>query len=358
MWTILFLSGILFAPARTAQPATGRYVGAVVRADPASRVLLLRLDGGGEQWIAVPPELEILRIAPGEKDIGKASKLPLEDVRPGDRVLARSDSQAGGVPMVSQLLVVSQAEVVRRQTAEREDWKARGVTGKVTAVDPDKGEITILTRPRPVAKTITIQVSARTEQRRYRPDSARYSDAVPAVLGSLKPGDQVQALGERTPDGRMLLAEKLVSGAFRNFAARILNLDAANQQMTVEPAGGGPPLVVRIGPSATLRRLRPEDAAALASRKPAKAGEARNPGADPQTILDSSPVIALGDLKPGDAVIIATGGNGGDAGPLPAIAVIAGTESLLKRSGEAQRELLGSWDLSLDPEEPGGRGGE
>ena len=40
------------------------------------------------------------------------------------------------------------------------------------------------------------------------------------------------------------------------------------------------------------------------------------------------------------------------------LAVIAGVDPLLKRSAEVQRELLGSWNLSLDPEGSGGRGGQ
>ncbi len=346
---------------QTTQPPPApdvRYMGAVAKVESGSRALLVQLDGGGEKWIGVPQALEALRVAPGERDIAKAVRIAFEEVRAGDRVLVRSASVTSDVVIATQLVVISQADLLRQQHAERADWKARGISGKVTALRAETGEVTITTNPRPVAEVIVVIVTGKTEQRRYRADSARFSDARPAALTDIRVGDQLQALGNRSGDGTILTADKIVSGLFRNFAATVEAVNPAQQEFTVEPAEGGPPLVVKIGPASILRKLRPDDASALTARKSAKQGDKGIASSDPQTILESSHAVTLAELKPGDAVIIATGATGTQAGArIPVIALIAGAEPLFKRSREAQRELLGSWNLSLDPEPSGERGG-
>jgi hypothetical protein len=92
MRSILLLSAFLIALPLAAQQTSERYAGAVLQGDAGSRALLLRLDGGGERWVAVPPHVDILRITPGEKDLGRASELLFESMRPGDRIVARGDS--------------------------------------------------------------------------------------------------------------------------------------------------------------------------------------------------------------------------------------------------------------------------
>ena len=329
---------------------TQRYVGVVEKVEPGSRALLVGLDAGGEKWIGVPQTIEVLRISPGEKDIAKSVKMPFEHVRAGDRTVIRCASPTADIAIAEQVVVMTQADLARQQQAERADWKARGISGKVTAVSAETGEVTITTAPRPVSAVVTVKVTEKTEQRRYRADSARFRDARPATIADVRVGDQVQALGSRSSDGKMLAAEKIVSGLFRNFSATVEAVNPAQHELTVETAKGGPSLTVKIGPACLLRKLHPDAAATLASRKS---------GSDPQSILESSPAVTLAELKAGDAVIIATGANGQQAGTgIPAIAVIAGAEPLLKRSSEAQRELLRSWDLSLDPGVPGERGGQ
>ena len=105
---------------------------------------------------------------------------------------------------------------------------------------------------------------------------------------------------------------------------------------------------MKIAPGSILRRLSAEAASQLAGQKRAKAS-----GPGTQNILDGSVALTVAELRRGDAVVIATlerRRRGGAGTSVTAIAVIAGVEPLLKRSAEAQREALGSWDLSLDPE--------
>jgi hypothetical protein len=310
--------------------------------------LLIQLDGGGQKWVAVPPETPVLRIAPGEKDLSRALRLGFGDLRAGDRILARVEGEPA---IAGQVLMLSQGDLAQKQQAERDDWKRRGISGKVTAANSEAGEVEIATASRNETATVAIQTGAATEFRRYRSDSARFSDARPSAIRDIREGDQLQALGDRSPDGRTFRAEKIVSGSFRNFTAKVESVNPAEQTLLVRTAPGDPPLAVKVAPGSMLRRLSPEAASQLAGRKRGKTPAAGN-------VLDGSLTLTVNDLRPGDAVVIATVDDGGARETaVAAIAVIAGVEALLTRPAEAQREAIGSWNLSLDPESSGDRGG-
>jgi hypothetical protein len=329
--------------------AAERYVGTVGKVEASPPALLIHLDGGGQKWIGVSPDTAMLRVAPGEKDIATAPRLRLDEVQAGDRVLVRTDGEPA---IAGQVLVLSQSDLARKQQAERDDWKKRGVSGQVTAIAPDSGEVTINTAARLGSATVLVETNPKTEQRRYRADSARFSDARQATIQDIRVGDQIQALGERAPDGRTMTAEKIVSGTFRNFTATIEDLNPTEQRMLVRAGGHGPPFAVRIAPGSILRRLSAEGSAQLAKKNPDRSGAAGT-----HNILDGAVSLAPAEFRRGDAVVIATVDDAeGAAAGVTAIAVIAGVEPLLKRSAEEQKETLGSWNLSLDPES-GDRGG-
>jgi hypothetical protein len=352
LWLTVATASMVAAGAWAAPVAAERHVGTVLKAETSPPALLMQLDGGGEKWMAVPSDTDVLRVAPGEKDLAKAAKLKFDEVRAGDRVLVRAE----GEPAVArQIVVLSQGDLERQRQAERDDWRKRGVSGRVSAVNPETGEVSILTAARFGSAVVVVKLGARTEQRRYGTDSARFSDARASTISDIHVGDQIQALGARTPDGRSMSAEKIISGSFRNFTATVAVVNPARQEMTVELVGNGPPMMVKIAPGSILRKLSPQATTQLAGTNAPKTGV---PGT--QNILDDSLTLTVAEFQRGDAVVIATG-NGAPAGagaPIAAFAVIAGVEPLLKRSAEAQRELLGSWNLSLDPETSGGRGGQ
>ena len=334
--------------------AAERYVGTVLKLEAAPPAVLVQLDGGGEKWVAASSDAEVLRVTPGEKDLAKAAKQTLGEVRAGDRILVRTTGAGGEPAIAGQIIVLSQGDLARQRESERDDWRRRGVSGRVSAVNPETGEVSISTA-RSESPVVVVKVSPRTEQRRYRGDSARFSDARSATISDIRVGDQIQALGERTPEQRWITAEKLITGSFRNFTAIIEAVNPPREEVVVRVVGNGPPMTVKIAPGSLLRRLGPEAAAQLAGKGQGRTGV---PGAP--NILDNSRTLTLAEFQRGDAVVIATGdaATEGAATNVTAVAMIAGVEPLLKRSVEAQRETLGSWDLSLDPEVPGGRGGQ
>ena len=103
---------------------------------------------------------------------------------------------------------MSKGDVATLQQKDQEDWKKRGTTGTVTAIDS-------------AAKTVAIKSGSRSYHRaavrkttfhRYSLDSARFSDAKPSTFPEIKTGDQLRVLGNKSDDGTVIQAEKIVSG--------------------------------------------------------------------------------------------------------------------------------------------------
>jgi hypothetical protein len=217
--------------------AAERYVGTVEKLENSPPAISIQLDGGGRKWVAVPPETAVLRVAPGEKNLAAAARLKFEELRTGDRILVRAEGEPA---VASQVLVLSLQDLAQKQKAERDDWKNRGVSGRVLRVDSQNGEVMIAAAGYLSSAPVVIRISAGTEQRRYRSDSARFADAPALTFADIREGDQLQALGDRLPDGRTVVAVKVISGAFRNFSATVGEVNAATQELVVKPAAGGP----------------------------------------------------------------------------------------------------------------------
>lgn len=367
---------MLFAQAaQTPDVRAERQVGAVKSVNAAAREFQLVLDDASEKRVVVAPEASVLRVAPGEKDLSKAAPISVGEIQAGDRVLVRGNSDAArGAFVASKIVVMSKSDIARKHETDREEWRRRGISGRVLAVNAESGEISLMTSGR-MGEKITLRLASDAQQRRYRPDSARFTDAVPSTISEIKAGDQIHALGDRKAEDGSFVAEQIVSGSFRNFAAVVTSVDAAKSTISVKDVDGQKVVAVHVGPDAQLRKLTPEAAQRLANGGPgagmhgasgpgmngaagrpgfSQAGPAREPGRPTmrmQALLERMPTFTLQDVKPGDALIICTAAN---ATPekTSALTILAGAEPLLARPMETQRELLGSWDLNTEPNLP------
>ena len=85
-----------------------------------------------------------------------------------------------------------------------------------------------------------------------------FDDAKPSSLAEIKAGDQLRARGARNADGTEFTAEEIVSGAFRNIAGTISNVDAATNALTVMDLATKKPVVVKISAQSQLLKLPPQ----------------------------------------------------------------------------------------------------
>jgi hypothetical protein len=366
-------------------------MGAVVSIEPTG--FTLQTDSGTRLTVLLPNSATLLRVAPNQKDLKSATKIDAGDISVGDRILVRghiSDDQK--TLLATAAIVMSKADIARKQEAERADWQ-RGVGGLVSSVDPATSTITISTVTFGATKKVVVHVSKDANLLRYAPDSVKFDDAKPGTFAQIQPGDQLRARGKRSEDGSEFAAEGIVSGSFRNIAGTVSSIDTSQNTLSVMDLKTKKPVLVKFTADSQLRKLDPMMAQGIAMRlKGGAAGGPSNapgggggafagrppaggapsgggPGGPPggpggpraggapdfQRILNRMPQATLADLKKGDAVmIVATQGT--DSGGVTAITLLSGVEPILTASPTASQAIfMAGWNLGGAP---GGGGGE
>jgi Domain of unknown function (DUF5666) len=338
-----------------APPAANRaqLSGTLLSIDADAKQLSVKSDKGDNVSVTTTDRTLFLRIPPGETDPKKGAKIALSSLSAGDRAVivgpAPADSQAWAATAV---LVMSKSDVAGLQQKDQDDWKKRGTTGTVTAIDLSAKTVSIKSGSR----TFTVQPSDKTTYQRYSLDSARFSDAKPSNFPEIKAGDQLRVLGNKSEDGAVIQAEKIVSGSFRQIAATITAINPQTGELTVKDLATKKPLTIKVDANSEMRKL-PEQAARMLARRyapgaqtgengapPPGAGRGGGRGGDVGQMLDNLPAMPISELKPGDAIMVSTT-QGTDPGRVTAITLLAGVEPLLTASPTATRDIMSGWNL-------------
>jgi hypothetical protein len=383
--TLMLAMGGLNAQGQSAQPSPAAttdagitangVIGEVTAIDAGARHLTVKTDAGASVTVTLNEKTAYLRLAPGEKTLTNAVKIQLTDVAVGDRVWARGRvaEDQRSVPAIA-LVVMTKADIARKQEHDRAEWRRRGVAGIVTALNPETKEITLSMRGRGEATPIIISTAGSVDFRRYAPDSVRFSDARPSSFAELKVGDQLRALGERSADGTHFTPEEIVSGSFRTIGGSVTAVNAGANEIKLKDIQTGQSVTVVVSHDSLLRRLPPEMAARLAARSSRGAragggdetanasgaprreqqqqqgarpsgqggegrpsgggpgrwqnGEGRRGGFDFQEMLEHLPALSIDELKTGDMVIVSST-VGTEASRVTAIKLVAGVDELL-----------------------------
>lgn len=382
----LVFVGLLAGPAAQAQtspaaPASSqsedpsitpnRAQGEVKVIDAAAKQMIIKTDAGTLVTIVLSDTTGYMRVAPGEKTLTNATKIAFADVAEGDRVLAlgKVSDDRKTVPART-VVVMTKADIAKKQEAERAEWKKRGVLGIITALKPETKEITISSRTMAGAQSLVIPVSDKVELRRYAPDSIKFADAKPANFDELKIGDQLRALGERNTEGTTFTAEKVVTGSFKTVAGVITAVDPATGEVKINDMQTKQPLTIVVKQDAVLRKfpaagemggmmmMRPGGGAGPGG---GTAGQGTGPtgptgqgqggsaggmraggggGMNIQDMLERLPTIALADVKVGDTIIVSST-KGADPSRVTAISLISGADTLLNMIAARQQQQGG-----------------
>lgn len=357
----LAVAGVILSAILSAQAPANRsqVAGTITAVDAGGNKLTLKSDKGEDVTVTTTARTLLLKMPPGETDPKKGAKITLGGLAAGDRavVVPATDSTDPKNMDARAVLVMSKSDVASLQQRDVDDWKKRGTTGNVTGIDASAKTVTI----KAGSRTFTVKPSDKTTFFRYAPDSAHFSDAKPSSFAEIKDGDQMRVLGNRSEDGATILAEKIVSGSFRQIAATISAVDPAKGELTVKDLASKATMTIKIVPDTTMKKL-PEQMAAMLARRYSPAaqqgagggGGGRGPGGgrggDVGQMLDNLPPLPLADLKKGDAIMVSTT-QGTDATHATGIMLLAGVEPLLTASPNATRDLMSGWSL-------GGGGGE
>jgi hypothetical protein len=359
-------AGVLSGSSASAQtpPAANRsqISGTVTSVNTDGNQLSLRSDKGGDVSVAITDRTLILRIPPGETDPKKGSKIALATLNAGDRAVILGPLPADPKTWTaSAVLVMSKSDVASLKQKDQDDWKKRGTTGTVAAIDAAAMTVTIKSGSR----TFTVQPSEKTSYHRYALDSARFIDAKPSGFPEIKTGDQLRVLGDKSEDGAVIQAEKIAFGTFRQIAATITAINPQIGEMTVKDLATKKPLTVKVDADSTMRKLPEMMARGMARRYAPGAAQGEGAGAagpggfpgggrggmgggrsgDLSQMLDNLPALPLSELKPGDAIMVSTT-QGTDSGKVTVIMLLAGVEPLLTASPTATRDIMSGWNLS------------
>jgi Cu/Ag efflux protein CusF len=365
-------------------------VGEVTGVDATAKQFNVKGDDGVNYIVVFDANTSYLRLPLGEKDLKKAEKISLADITAGDRLLARgSAAQDAKLAPAKTVIVMTKADVAKKQEHDRAEWQRRGIAGTVMLVNTSTKEITINTHGRD-AKSVVIDASG-TAFRSYAPDSVRFADTKPSSFADVQSGDTIRALGDKNEDGTRFKAEELVSGSFQTIAAMVVSVDPASGEVKVTDLQTKKPVTVKTNQSSMLRRLDERTAGMLARRMRGDAGGPGGPsgpggpgaapagspgggnpaaggrgesggpggpggrgnfggggGGDLQQVLDRSPQLSLADLKKGDALIISSS-KSPDGSAITAMSLVAGVEPFLAAAPRTAGQVnLGSWNIEMN----------
>jgi hypothetical protein len=351
----------LAAIQQTADPEiTAKYaIGEVKSIDSSGKLITIKTEAGSTVMVLYTDRTTYKKLKPGETSLTNATDVTVGDVGQGDRIMARGNV-ADDRKSVSalQVIVMSKGDIAKKQEAERLEWRRRGVLGVIQALKPEAHEITIQSRTMAGNTSIIIPVSDKTEMKRYAPDSIKFADAKPSTFTELKVGDQLRALGERTPDGTHFNPEKVVTGSFRTVGGVVTAVDPATGEIKINELEKKKPLTIVIKHDSVLRRFPPasEMGAMMGGFNRGGGGGAPGGGAPPQggqaqaprpqggpggpggpggrggfninDMLEKLPTISVADVKVGDTIIVSST-QGVDPTRLTAIALVSGADTLL-----------------------------
>jgi hypothetical protein len=342
-----------------------RIQGAVTAINPQARQIAVKTDKGDPVTITTTDRTVLLRMPAGVSDPKQGVKIELSGIAADDKLVAIGKLSADKKNLEGmKIYVLTKSDIAQIHQNEDEDWQKRGASGEVRAVDAAARTFTL----KAGSKQFAVQVSDKTDFRRYSDDSFKSTDAKPSSLGEIKVDDQARVLGNKNAEGDSIAAERVFFGAFRHISATIESIDPQTHEIKVQDLATKKPVLIRLDPDSQLKKLAPEVATFLARRfnPGANQGESggrsagrggssgapgggRGRGGDIGQVFDRAPVVALSDLKKGDAVVVLTTA-GSTPGRVTAVMLVAGVEQLLT-SQAAARDVMSGWNLG------GGGGG-
>lgn len=361
---VLLWGAILPDHAYAQAPALKNVLGEVTAVDASSKQIRLKADKTAVAYtVMVDDKTSLVRLAPGETDLKKATPISLTDVSAGDRMLARGPvpEDAAQFP-ATRIVIMSKADIAKKQERDRAEWQKRGIVGTVSAINAETKEITVTARGRD-AKTVMVDGAAVQGVKRYSEQSTKFADAKPAMLAEIQPGDTIRILGDRNEDGTRMKAEEIVFGTFQTIAGTISSVDAEKGLVRVQDLNTKKPVEVAVSKDTMVRRLptlmaqgmaaRLRGGATTAGAATASSGAAsggappapRPGGGDLGQMLERLPAVPLSELKNGDALIISST-RPSDLSKITALTLVAGVEPFLQAAPRNAGAInLGSWNL-------------
>ncbi|HWB33215.1 MAG TPA: hypothetical protein VG714_08595 [Acidobacteriaceae bacterium] len=349
----------------------------------AGNVVTLVTDGGPTVTLSVPDGIKISQLPVGSTDLKAATPSQLSDIAIGDRLLAavKAGDKADSF-IARQVIIMKSADIAKMQAEQQADWKANGIGGIVSDVDPATGTLTVTSGTR----KITVHTSDKTAFKRFAGESVEYQDAKPSTFAAIQPKDQIHARGVKSPDGLSVQAVEVVSGSFKDLSGLLTNVDPAAGTITLKDLATKKNMTVDVTNQTNIRQMPPmvarrfaatangggngregrrgggmggaggEGAAPVSGPGGAQGGFAgrRSAGGDIAQMISQFPAQKIADLQKGDAVMIVALEPTPGANEVSAVTVLTGVDPILTANPNGGMDLS-SWSLGG---EGGGGGGD
>lgn len=312
----------------------------------------------------IAPATAFKRVAPDNPSPAAATASSISEIGVGDRVMVTGVLAADGKSLPARTVyLMTKSDISQKKAKDAEAWRTRGIAGKVSAVNPQTGQITVDIRSLMGSTSVTVTPKQNAKFIRYAPDSERFDEAKPSSLAEIKAGDMIRALGDKSADGTALAAETVLTGAFQTIAGTVVSVDAEKNEVVINNLQTKKPVTISLATATTLKRFPPEMAQRMAGMQsggvrpvgggtpPAASGTAPSApsggqnGARPfggggraggiDEMLDRFPTIKAADLSVGDMIAVSST-RSESADHIRAIKLLAGVEPFIKMAQMAQ----------------------
>lgn len=285
-------------------------------------------------------------------------------------------SADGKVHTARTVYYVTKADTAAKAAKDADQWRTRGITGKVISANAQTNQIVVETRTITGSSNVTVTPKEGAKFLRYAPDSIRFDEAKASSLPEVKAGDMLRALGDKSVDGTSFAAEQVIAGAFQTIAGTVKSVDAEKGEVTIADSQTKKDVIVVVSDTSVLKKFPAEQAeqlarmqtmaamAAMGGARPIGGGGGRpgggggrpgggqppanattggqspegsrqltmggpRPAGGVDDMLDRLPTITPADLKAGDMIAISTTKNGPNV-RIKAIKLVAGVEPFLR----------------------------
>lgn len=338
-----------------------------------NKIALQTKDGAVDVQLAGTTKYK--KVSPENPSLAAATDAVVTDVGVGDKIAVTGIPAADKKSMPARTVyLMTKADITKRNNEDQSAWRTRSISGRVTAVSPERKEFTLAVRSAAGEQNVVVSQKLNITYRRYAPDSVKFDDAKNSSFDEIKVGDQVRTLGDKSEDGTTFRAERVVAGSFKTIAGTITAIDAANNQVTIKDIQTNKLITVAVNSNSVLKKFTPEMAQMLAGgmqgggasgggfqppnggngqgnivRPPQPGGQqgqaspngegrpgggmrqggGMRRGGDIDSMLDRLPTISLADLKAGDQIAFSSS-TSADPSRATAIKLVAGVEPFLR----------------------------
>lgn len=328
----------------------------------SDKIVLQTKDGSTD--VVLSAKTAYFRVPAEKPSLANAAAANLSDIRTGDKLIVTGTFSADKKSIAAvKVYLMNQSDIAQKQNKEREEWRVRGITGQVSAINPQTKEITVSSRTFAGERKTILTPKDDAVFRRYAPDSVDYNEAKLSSIDEIKIGDSIRALGDKSEDGSTIKAERVVTGSFKTIGGTITAIDAQKNEITITDIQTKKSVTIAVGKNSVLKQFPAEMAQRMTQMQtggiaPGGQGGVRPPSANTQNgqqpgqtpnrmgqgggmrggniddMLERFPNISVADLKVGDMIAVSSTKSAA-VDRISAIKLLSGVEPFLKAQQQA-----------------------